>query len=311
MDYFYLIIGIVLLIISGNFLVKSSSALAQYFKIPPIIIGLTIVSFGTSAPELFVSANASLLGFSDVAIGNVVGSNIANLGLVLGLSALIIAVPVKKSMIKLDYTVLMLSAIFLGVFMLDYEITRLEGGILLLLMLAYIFFIVRFLKKKKIENNQEEVIQKTYNPIISFLIIIVSCGGLVLGSNSLVKGAVNIATNIGVSERIISLTVVAIGTSLPELTTSVIAAIKRNFDISIGNIVGSNIFNTLFTTGISAIINPLSVNKSILQIDYLFMLAFFILLGIFFFPVKNLRISRFEGLLFLIAYTVFYYIIFS
>lgn len=311
MDYFYIIIGIILLILSGNYLVKSSSNLAKYFKIPPIIIGVTIVSFGTSAPELFVSASASLNGLSDVAIGNVVGSNIANLGLVLGLSALIIAIPIKKSLIKLDYSVLMFSAILFGVLALDYKITRLDGAILILAMLIYIFIIIRLLKKNKIETAEEESQQKIYHPLVSLLIIIASCGGLVFGSDFLVDGAVSLATKMGVSERIISLTVVAIGTSLPELTTSVIAAIKRNFDISIGNVVGSNIFNTLFIIGTSACINPLTVNPSTLKIDYPAMLIFFVLLGIFFLPVKRLRISRFEGLLFIIAYVIYSYIIFS
>lgn len=311
MDYLYIIIGIILLILSGNYLVKSSSNLAKYFKIPPIIIGVTIVSFGTSAPELFVSASASLNGLSDVAIGNVVGSNIANLGLVLGLSALIIAIPIKKSLIKLDYSVLMFSAILFGVLALDYKITRLDGAILILAMLIYIFIIIRLLKKNKIETAEEESQQKIYHPLVSLLIIIASCGGLVFGSDFLVDGAVSLATKMGVSERIISLTVVAIGTSLPELTTSVIAAIKRNFDISIGNVVGSNIFNTLFIIGTSACINPLTVNPSTLKIDYPAMLIFFVLLGIFFLPVKRLRISRFEGLLFIIAYVIYSYIIFS
>lgn len=313
MDYLYIIIGIILLILSGNYLVKSSSNLAKYFKIPPIIIGVTIVSFGTSAPELFVSASASLNGLSDVAIGNAIGSNIANLGLVLGLSALIVAVPIKKSLIKLDYSVLMFSAILFGVLALDYKITRLDGAILILAMLIYIFIIIRLLKKNKIETaeTEEESQQKIYHPFVSLLIIIASCGGLVFGSDFLVDGAVSLATKMGVSERIISLTVVAIGTSLPELTTSVIAAIKRNFDISIGNVVGSNIFNTLFIVGTSACINPLTVNPSTLKIDYPAMLIFYVLLGVFFLPVKRLRISRFEGLLFIIAYVIYSYIIFS
>ena len=313
MDYLYIIIGIILLILSGNYLVKSSSNLAKYFKIPPIIIGVTIVSFGTSAPELFVSASASLNGLSDVAIGNAIGSNIANLGLVLGLSALIVAVPIKKSLIKLDYSVLMFSAILFGVLALDYKITRLDGAILILAMLIYIFIIIRLLKKNKIETaeTEEESQQKIYHPFVSLLIIIASCGGLVFGSDFLVDGAVSLATKMGVSERIISLTVVAIGTSLPELTTSVIAAIKRNFDISIGNVVGSNIFNTLFIVGTSACINPLTVNPSTLKIDYPAMLIFYVLLGVFFLPVNGLRISRFEGLILIIAYVIYSYIIFS
>lgn len=308
MDYVFLLIGVALLIYSGNWLVKSSSSLASSLKIPPLIIGVTIVSFGTSAPELFVSLSAAFEGLSDVAIGNVVGSNIANLGLVLGLSAFIIAIPIKRSLIKLDYSILIISAIALGIFIIDYKISRIEGVILLTIMLIYVLLILKSLKNKgSISDNNNKI----YKPSISILIIVASCAGLILGSNSLIKGAINIANNLGISERIISLSVIAVGTSLPELTTSVIAAIKKDFEISIGNVIGSNIFNSLFILGLSSLVTPLSVNESILKIDYFFMLGFFVLLGIFFFPIKRLRISRIEGLIFIIAYCFYYYVIFS
>lgn len=309
MDYVFLLIGVALLIYSGNWLVKSSSSLASSLKIPPLIIGVTIVSFGTSAPELFVSLSAAFEGLSDVAIGNVVGSNIANLGLVLGLSAFIIAIPIKRSLIKLDYSILIISAIALGIFIIDYKISRIEGVILLTIMLIYVLLILKSLKNKG--NISENNNSKIYKPSISILIIVASCVGLILGSNSLIKGAINIANNLGISERIISLSVIAVGTSLPELTTSVIAAIKKDFEISIGNVIGSNIFNSLFILGLSSLVTPLSVNESILKIDYFFMLGFFVLLGIFFFPIKRLRISRIEGLIFIIAYCFYYYVIFS
>ncbi len=308
MDYVFLLIGVALLIYSGNWLVKSSSSLASSLKIPPLIIGVTIVSFGTSAPELFVSLSAAFEGLSDVAIGNAVGSNIANLGLVLGLSAFIIAIPIKRSLIKLDYSILIISAIALGIFIIDYKISRIEGVILLTIMLIYVLLILKSLKNKgSISDNNNKI----YKPSISILIIVASCAGLILGSNSLIKGAINIANNLGISERIISLSVIAVGTSLPELTTSVIAAIKKDFEISIGNVIGSNIFNSLFILGLSSLVTPLSVNESILKIDYFFMLGFFVLLGIFFFPIKRLRISRIEGLIFIIAYCFYYYVIFS
>ncbi len=310
MDYVLIIAGIVLLVFSGDWLVRSGSALASHFRIPPFIIGLTVISFGTSAPELFVSLNASLTGFPDIAIGNVVGSNIANIGLVLAVSALIIAIPIQWITIKLDFPVLMLSGILLALFMLDYEISRLEGALLLAVMLAYMFMIIRSLKKNRLAAEEVDVNSKKWPPLLSVGIIILSCGGLMFGSQLLVEGAVNIAKVFGVSERIISITVIAIGTSLPELTTSVIAAVKKNLDISAGNVIGSNIFNILVITGLSSAITPLKVNPSILHFDLLFMLGFSVMLGLFFFPLRRPRISRWEGLFFLLAYIGYYVVLF-
>ncbi|MDD3860478.1 MAG: calcium/sodium antiporter, partial [Bacteroidales bacterium] len=282
MDYLFLISGIILLLLSGNWLVKSGAELASHFKIPPFIIGVTVISMGTSAPELFVSLNASINGYSDVAIGNIVGSNIANIGLVLAISAVIIAIPIQKSTIKLDFPVLMLSSVLLFVFMLDLEISRLEGIVMILVMLAYLFCIIRKLRREKVKDNIiEENLNKNRSPLLLGGIFIVSCGGLVIGSNLLVEGAVNIAKIIGISERIVSITVIAIGTSLPELTTSIIAAVKRNLDISAGNVIGSNIFNILIIGGLSSVIKPLNVNPAILHLDIYFMLGFSILLGLF------------------------------
>jgi cation:H+ antiporter len=192
---------------------------------------------------------------------------------------------------------------------LDLEISRLEGAVLLLLMLAYILFIIRTLRKNK-KSEEKQKVEVRYKPIVSIIIIIVSCSGLVLGSQFLVDGSVNIATKFGVSERIISLTVVAIGTSLPELTTSVIAAFKRNLDIAAGNVIGSNIFNTLVILGTSALVKPLSVNPSVMNLDIWFMLGFAILLGLFFMPLKRPRISSWEGLVFLLAYVSYYVVLF-
>jgi cation:H+ antiporter len=309
MDYVLVLGGIALLIISGDWLVKAGSALAAYFRIPPIIVGVTIISFGTSAPELFVSVSASINGFSDVAIGNVVGSNIANIGLVLAVSAVIVAIPIQWSTIKLDFPVMILSAILFLFFAMDLEISRIEGTILLLVMLVYILFIIRTLRKNK-KSEEKQIVEVKYKPIVSILLIIISCSGLVLGSQFLVDGSVNIATKFGISERIISLTVVAIGTSLPELTTSIIAAFKRNLDIAAGNVIGSNIFNTLVILGTSALIKPLSINPSVMQIDIWFMIGFAVLLGLFFMPLKRPRISGWEGLVFLLAYVGYYVVLF-
>ena len=310
MDYFYLIVGIVILLLSGNWLVKSGSALANYFKIPPFIVGVTVISFGTSAPELFVSLNASLSGFSDIAIGNVVGSNLANIGLVLAITAIIISIPIQRSTIKLDYPVLLISAVLFAVFMLDLTISRIEGVILLSLMLGYILIMIRSVRRDK-QMKDECTEEKKKNPLLSVLLLIFSCGGLLLGSNMLVEGAGNIAESLGVSQRIISITVIAFGTSIPELATSVIAAFKKNVDIAVGNIIGSNIFNILVIVGISSLANPLSVNPTILKFDMVYMLGMSVLLGIAFIPFKNPKVTRWKGFVFLAAYFAYYVVLFQ
>ncbi|HNQ67049.1 MAG TPA: calcium/sodium antiporter [Bacteroidales bacterium] len=311
MDYLFLISGIVILLLSGNWLVKSGAELASHFKIPPFIIGVTVISMGTSAPELFVSLNASYNGYADVAIGNIVGSNIANIGLVLAISAVIIAIPIQKATIKLDFPVLMLATVLLFVFMLDLKITRIEGSIMIVVMIAYVYWIIRKLRKDKIKGIViEENLSKKRSPVLLGIIFITSCVGLVIGSNLLVEGAVGIAKVIGISERIVSITVIAIGTSLPELTTSIIAAVKKNLDISAGNVIGSNIFNILVIGGMSSVIKPLNVNPAILHLDIYFMLGFSILLGLFFLPLKTHRISKLEGLFFVMAYIGYYVVLF-
>jgi cation:H+ antiporter len=311
MDYFFLIAGIAVLIASGNWLVKSGTSIARHFKIPPFIIGVTVISLGTSAPELFVSLNAAIKGFSDVAIGNIVGSNIANLGMVLAISAIIISIPIQKSTIKIDYPVLLLSGLVFAYFMLDNEVSRADGIIMLVIMAAYLFFIIRYVKNSSEQTNdcvEEPTGQK---PAVSILFIILSCGGLVAGSTMLVEGSVNIATELGVSKRIISITMIAFGTSLPELATSIIAAFKKRVDIAVGNIIGSNIFNTLVIGGISATVKPLSVNPEIVNFDLIFMLGFTVLLGLFFIPFKKPKITRIKGVILLSAFFIYYIALFT
>ena len=182
----------------------------------------------------------------------------------MAISAVIIAIPIQRATIKLDFPVLMFSTILLYVFMFDLEISRIEGAGMLIVMIAYIFWIIRKLRKDRAKGIKiEKSVTKKRNPIILGIIFLASCGGMVIGSNLLVEGAVNIAKIIGISERIVSITVIAFGTSLPELTTSISAAVKKNLDISAGNVIGSNIFNILVIGGMSSLINPLSVNPSL------------------------------------------------
>ncbi|MBN2778329.1 MAG: calcium/sodium antiporter [Bacteroidales bacterium] len=315
MDYFYLIAGIIILLLSGNWLVKSGSAIAEYFKIPPFIVGVTIVSFGTSAPELFVSLNAAISGSPDIAIGNVVGSNIANIGLVLALSAIVITIPVQRSTIRFDFPILIFASIIITVFMLDLMISRYEGIIMMSMMLVYLFFIIKFNRVKKADKiivfkTKNDVTRSKSSLFKSILVVIISCLGLLVGSNILVEGAGNIATSLGVSERIVSITVIAFGTSIPELATSLIAAFKKQIDIGVGNVIGSNIFNIFVITGLSSTVSPLDVNPTTMSFDIYFLLGFVVLTGLFFIPLKNPQITRLKGLILLFAYFAYYVVLF-
>ncbi|PLX09497.1 MAG: sodium:calcium antiporter [Marinilabiliales bacterium] len=309
MDYIYLIGGIVLLLLSGNWLVKSGLAIAEYFRIPPFIVGVTVISLGTSAPELFVSLNAAISGSPDIAIGNIIGSNIANIGLVLAITAIVINIPVQKTTIKFDFPVLIIATALFTYFMFDLMISRTEGIIMLGLMLVYILLIVKFNRNKSDEPKKERRKGKN-SPIKSLIIIVISCVGLLFGSNILVEGTCNIASSIGISERVISITVIAFGTSIPELATSVIAAFRKQIDISVGNIIGSNIFNILVISGITSTAVPLKVNQSTLDFDIFFLGGFVLLMGLFFIPFKIAEISRWKGLVFLLAYFTYYLVLF-
>ncbi len=315
MDYLYLILGIILLLFAGNQLVKSGSSIAEYFKIPPFIVGVTVVSLGTSAPELFVSLNAALSGSPDIAIGNVVGSNIANIGMVLALTAVVINIPIQRSTIRFDYPVLLIASIVFALFMSDLVITRIEGGIMLILMAIYLLLMIKMNYKKKTEPQTNLIEAKTSekpqkNPWISLLLILVSCAGLLLGSNILVEGAGNIAKSLGVSERIISITVIAFGTSIPELATSIIAAFKKQIEIGLGNIIGSNIFNILVVSGISSVAMPLQVNPSTMSFDIYFLVGFVVLTGLFFLPLRKPQITRWKGFVYLFIYFGYYLVLF-
>jgi len=308
MDYIYLIGGIILLLMSGNWLVKSGVAIAEYF--PPFIVGVTVVSLGTSAPELFVSLNAAISGSPDIAIGNIIGSNIANIGLVLAITAIVINIPVKKTTIRFDFPVLIIATALFTYFMFDLMISRTEGIIMLGLMLVYILLIVKF-NRNKSEKPKEERGKGKNSPIKSLIIIVISCVGLLFGSNVLVEGTCNIASSIGISERVISITVIAFGTSIPELATSVIAAFRKQIDISVGNIIGSNIFNIFIISGVTSTVTPLSVNQSTIDFDIYILGGFVVLTGLFFIPFNRARITRWKGLVFLLAYFAYYLVLFN
>lgn len=307
------VIGLVLLIAGAELLVRGASRLAGAAGIPPLIIGLTVVAFGTSAPEFAVSAQSALSGQADIALGNVVGSNIFNVLFILGVSALIIPLVVQRQLVRLDVPIMIGAAMLLGLLALDGIINRVDGVILFVLLLAYIAFQVRQGLREAANDaaNADDQIEKpkgTGQLLMNIGLIIVGLAMLVVGSGWLVDGAVAIARALGLSELIIGLTIIAAGTSLPEVAASMIAALRGERDIAVGNVVGSNIFNILGILGLTAVIAPsgVAVAPAALAFDIPVMIAVMLAcLPIFF---TEHRIARWEGGLFLgyyVAYTAY------
>lgn len=309
MDLLFIVIGLVLLVIGGNWLLKSSVGLSLRLNISKIIVGLTVVSFATSAPEMIVSVKAALDGFPDIALGNVIGSNIGNIGLVLGVVLLINAIQVDKSFYITDWPTKMIASTMLFVFLvIDGGLTRIDGFIFIGLLAVFLIVLIRNNKKVKVDIDIDLPMEEKMSYLTIFGLLLI--GGVALwgGSELLVKGAVNLAESVGVSKRVIAITVVSIGTSIPELASSIIAAIKKENDISIGNIIGSNIFNILSVLGVTAIIKPIEkVDVRIISQDIYWMLGFaFILLPMVILPKRG-SLSLKEGILLLFAYGVFLY----
>lgn len=307
MNILYIITGLLLLVVGGNWLLKSSVGLSLKLNISKIIVGLTVVSFATSAPEMIVSIKAALDGFPDIAVGNVVGSNIGNVGLVLGVVLLINAIQIETNFYKTDWPMKMVASVLLFFFLiLDGKLSRTEGIIFVVLLIVFLIHLIKQNKKVVVEIKEEAEAELPYAKIFGLLAI----GGfaLWLGSELLVDGAVNLAEGLGVSKRVIAITVVSIGTSVPELASSIIAAIKKESDISIGNIIGSNIFNILSVLGFTAIIQPIeNVDAKIMSFDIYWLLAFaFILLPMVFLPKRN-SLSFKEGIILVVSYFVFIY----
>jgi cation:H+ antiporter len=297
--------GIVLLYLGAEGLVRGSASLAVRLGLTPLVIGLTVVSFGTSMPELVVSVDAALAGNSAIAVGNVVGSNIGNIALILGLSALISPTPVHARVIRIDMPIAMAVSLLFILFLRDHQISRIEGGLLVAGLIAYVVWSLRAARTEK-PDVQEEFEEAVPEPTRSVALdVILMVGGLillVLGARFLVGGAVVIAQFFGMSPALIGLTIVAIGTSLPELATSVVAALKGQGDIAVGNIVGSNIFNILGIAGIASLARPLQQGDiSVLDLGVMFGLTLVLL------PLmrSGFRISRLEGGLLFIGYIVY------
>ena len=287
-------------------LTRYSVELSHKLSIPKIIIGMTIVSFATSAPELIVSLNATMMGYSDFALGNVLGSNIANLGLVLGIVVIIYPITIKRRFYYTDFPLLILStAVFYLFIASNSEISRTEGIIMLVLILLILFYLFYYQKPdtstldKDLSLGREKV-------STSFFLLVISAAILWLGAETLIKSSISVANKFNVSERIISITMVAIGTSIPELAASVAASLKKHNDLAIGNLIGSNIFNLLVVIGITSVVNPITgIDFDIISKDMIWVVVFsFILLPLVYFHKRN-KLNRMKGIILLAMYVAF------
>ena len=301
-----LLAGFILLFFGGDWLVEGGVALARRFRIYPLVIGMTIVAFGTSAPELLVSLISAIKGSAGIAIGNVVGSNIANIGLILGLTALICPIETDNSKVIRHGSIMIAASLLLMVFALKSGITRIEG---LTLIAGLILFTTISVRKGRTQPQEADIDSqegKSMTVLAAIGLIVLSCAMLAFGADILVDGATTIASAIGVSDKVIGLTIVALGTSLPELAASVAAAFKKQMDISIGNIIGSNIFNILCVLGVSTSIKPISLEFRDYANDFIWMMGFSVFIIIFTtMRKKKGRLGRTAGILFLLAYAVY------
>jgi cation:H+ antiporter len=312
MSLVWIILGLLLLVIGGEFLVRSSVALSFKLRISKMVIGMTVVSFATSAPELLVSLNAALTGSPAIALNNVIGSNIANIGLVLGITALVSSIAVDRSFYALNWPVMMLFSIALYYFLWnDNQLTGIEGGVLFVGLIIFLVVLIRSAKKDTVVEDVDDSLAVVSNfKIVLWLLI--GAAALYFGSVWLVDGAKDLAIRLGVSDAVIAATVIAIGTSVPELAASVIAAVKKEKALSLGNLIGSNIFNIASVLGLTSMIKTIPVtDTSILDKDIFWMLAFSaVLIPLIIIP-KKFQISRYKGLLLVVAYGVFIFLAFK
>jgi cation:H+ antiporter len=305
----FIFLGLGLLVIGGDFLVRAAVGLSLKLKLSKMIIGLTVVSFVTSAPELLVSVQAAIDGFSDISLGNVIGSNIANIGLVLGVTAIITPLSIDKYFYKFNWPVMMLLSIGLYFILKSgNEISTLEGVALVAILIIYLVLLIGRANKRP-SSDASQMVDGQLAVVSNFKIImwlLIGVIALYYGSRWLVEGAVALASSLGVSERVISISVIAVGTSVPELAASVIAALKKEKALSLGNLIGSNIFNIASVLGITAIIQPIAVkSQELFTNDMLWMLGFAgVLIPLAFLPSK-FEIGRLKGLIILACYCIF------
>lgn len=310
MNIVYIVVGLLLLVLGGNWLLKAAVGLSLKLNIPKIVIGMTVVSFATSAPELIVSIKSALNNATGLAVGNVIGSNIANIGLVLGITVILSTIEVEKSFYKTDWPVMMIASLLLYFFIaFDNTIQQYEGGIMFALLVVFLIYLLRFQKQAVVDEMPEDDEELPLYKIAMFFVI--GGFGLWAGSELLINGSVNLAKKMGVSDAIIGVTVVSVGTSVPELAASIIAVMKKEKAISLGNLIGSNVFNILAVLGVTAMITPVKLNADALSLvtnDIYWMLAIsFAVLPLVFFP-KKLRLNWKDGIILLTSYFVFVFL---
>jgi cation:H+ antiporter len=308
MEFVLIIAGLVLLVFGGDYLVKGASGIALKFNMPSMLVGMTVVALGTSSPELVVSVRAALAGKPDISTGNVVGSNIANVCLILGITTIIFPVAIKKSVLKNDWVAMMVASVLFYFLVLNGQLSRWEGILFVSLLGSYITYSFIMANKAAKEAMPEEFeTGKAKGIWILVLYVVLGTVGLVYGAKWFLEGAEAIARNLGVSDRVIAITLVAFGTSVPELAASIIAALKKEHDIFLGNIIGSNLFNILAILGITSIISPIEVADEIIQSDMFWMLATsFVLLPM---GLLGKRLSRLDGSILFGTYLVYVYIL--
>ena len=306
MEYLAIVLGLILLIKGGDWVLEGAVLFSLRLNIPKIIVGMTVVSFATSAPELIVSINAALNGYPDLAVGNIVGSNIANLALVLGIVVFITPIKIEKVFYKYDWPAMILvTLLFYFSLKSDYSLSLFESVFFIIVLIAYLIFLI-FYQKSRVNDQEELNVDKSmkYLKILSLIIF----GGffLLLGSEVLIKGSISLATKLGISERIIGVTIVAFGTSIPELSTSIVAIINKEQNISLGNLIGSNIFDMLGVIGITGILSPIVISDiGLIDSDLIWMLSLaFLILPLVFFPNK-MKFGRIEGVILLLFYAFF------
>ena len=315
MDNILFLLSFVMLFFGGELLVRSSVALALRMRISTLVVGMTVVSFVTSSPELFVSIKSALNGLTDITFGNVIGSNIANITLVLGVTAIVFRINITKQTIKINFPVMFLAFILFGsVLYLFGEINLITGIVFVLILIVFTLFLIKRSREEHTQlsdedNEKYEKARKT--PLVqSILYMLVGIMLLMYGSEFLVNGVQSIARLFEWDDRIVSVSLVAIGTSLPELATSLVAAFRKESNLAIGNLIGSNIFNVLAVLGITSIITPIKMIDESLFTDYIWMMISVIILGFFIYVFSKKQVSKTEGFLLLVFYIVFMFFLF-
>lgn len=307
MNFLLIFSGLIVLILGGKWLLKSAVAISLRLEVPKNIIGMTVVSFATSAPELIVSIKSAIDGHTDLALGNVIGSNIANLGFVLGITLLISKIDVQKNFYKTDWPVMIIASSLLMFFLFnDTMISANEGIILFSFLIIFLIYLLRFQKQAVVDEMPEDDEPLPNYQIVVFLLL--GALGLWGGSEMLIKGATNLALEFGVGERLIGITIVSVGTSIPELAASIIAVVKKEKAISLGNLLGSNVFNILAVLGITSMITPITVkDNALLSNDIYWMIGFASLILPLVFLPKRMRLERKSGVILLTLYGIFLY----